>query len=631
MFSWLINKLKTIRVGYLLWLSVIFSEILTAIIVSLMSIFLHGKISNDHLIIGAVTSFIVSFIVVWIIINILRQLAQTEESLKKQVAEHKQTSETLYSFQKASETMQLGVTITDMERKIIYTNLAEAEMHGYTIEELIGRDAWILAPPHLWKSLTHGEIQQMKRFRRERINVRKDGSTFPVQLLSDVVKDTEGNPIGIVTTCEDITDRKQAEEKLQKAYEDMENRVRERTAELTETVSFLQEEIVERNKLEAQLRHVQKMEAIGQLAGGIAHDFNNILTAIIGYASFLQMKMKENDPLRHNADQILASAERAANLTYQLLTFSRKQIIHKRPINLNEVINNIKGLLSRLLGEHIELNIVLPDENMAIMADPGQIEQVLINLSTNARDAMPNGGILSIETKLTAIDTTFIKTHGYGEPGIYALISVTDTGAGIAENLKDRIFEPFFTTKELGRGTGLGLSIIYGIIKQHGGYVSVNSEPGKGTTFNTYIPVTTSKVEEPAPKDFIAPMGGLETILLAEDDDDVRNFTNMILEEFGYTVIKAVDGEEAVKKFIKNKDNIDLLLFDLVMPKKNGKDAYEEIKKLKPDIKALFASGYASDFIHKKEIIEQGLNFISKPVPPREMLKKVREVLDKKS
>lgn len=388
-------------------------------------------------------------------------------------------------------------------------------------------------------------------------------------------------------------------------------------------------DVSERRKLEAQLLHAQKMESLGQLAGGIAHDFNNILTAIMGYASLLTMKMKKDDPLRRHAEQILASSERAAHLTSSILAFSRKQIIHLKPVNITEVIKGVEKLLLKLLGERIQFKTVLADEDFVVMADSNQLEQVFINLVINARDAMPNGGLLMIETERIVLDKKYKKTHGYGEPGVYALISVADTGLGMDENIKTKIFEPFFTTKEAGKGTGLGLSIVYGIIKQHNGYINVYSEIGRGTTFKIYLPLS-EKIAEYSRHDLEnhEVSAGTETLLLAEDDNEVREFTKYILEESGYTVIESRDGDEAVDKFMENKDKIQLLLLDVIMPGKNGKEVYHEISRENPDVKVLFMSGYTANIIHKKGIIDNGLDVILKPVSPRKLLQKIREVLD---
>jgi PAS domain S-box-containing protein len=387
-------------------------------------------------------------------------------------------------------------------------------------------------------------------------------------------------------------------------------------------------DITEHKILQAQLLQAQKMEAVGLLAGGIAHDFNNILTAIIGYGTLLQMKINEGDPLKHNADQVIAAADRAAHLTQSLLAFSRKQIINPKPVDLNQIIKAVEKFLARIIGEDIELKTVVEEEELIVMADSGQVEQLLLNLATNARDAMPEGGLLTVSTGRLAIDADFIKAHGYGKPGPYALICFEDTGIGMDKKVQEKIFEPFFTTKEVGKGTGLGLSIVYGIVKQHNGYINLYSEQEKGTTFRIYFPITQSAVEKTGPREEEAPGGGAETILLGEDDPIVRQLTRTILEQSGYTVIEAVDGEEAVEKFTGNRDKIRLLLLDVVMPKKSGRAVAEEIKKTGADVRVLYTSGYTANVIHRKGILEEGFEIITKPFAPRDLLRKVREVLD---
>jgi signal transduction histidine kinase/CheY-like chemotaxis protein len=383
-------------------------------------------------------------------------------------------------------------------------------------------------------------------------------------------------------------------------------------------------------QLEAQLRQAQKMEAVGQLAGGIAHDFNNILTAIIGYGNLLRMKLPQDGPLCTYVEQILVSSERAANLTHSLLAFSRKQIIDLKAIDINAVIIRVERLLQRLIGEDIEFKTVLASGSLPVLADSVQMEQVLMNLATNARDAMPNGGLLLIETSLFEMGEEFQRTHAYGKPGSYALVSITDTGIGMDERTRGKIFDPFFTTKDVGKGTGLGLAMVYGIVKQHSGYINVYSEPGKGTSFKIYLPLTVSlKRALPVEIPSIAHQG-TETVLLAEDDAEVRKLTRTVLQDFGYQVIEAVDGEEAVLKFKLNPGAVDLLVFDIIMPRKNGKEAYVEIRDVRPGIKALFMSGYTADVAHKKGILETGLDFVLKPISPTDFLKKVREVLDRR-
>jgi two-component system cell cycle sensor histidine kinase/response regulator CckA len=396
------------------------------------------------------------------------------------------------------------------------------------------------------------------------------------------------------------------------------------------SVDSLITDITQLKVLESQLRQAQKMEAVGQLAGGIAHDFNNILTAIIGYSHLLLMKMEAGNPDRPFMEQIISSSERAAHLTHSLLAFSRKQVVDLKPIYLNDIIRRLEHLLGRVIGEDVEFETILAEERLPILADSMHIEQVLMNLAANARDAMPNGGTLRIKTETVIIGEDFVRTHSYGRPGTYASLSVTDTGIGMEENIKRRIFEPFFTTKEVGKGTGLGLSMVYGIIKQHNGYITVDSEPGKGTTFRIYLPLMPAGAIEELPPAPAENMRGTETILLAEDDKIVRDLTRHVLMNSGYTVIEAVDGEDAVRQYFNAGKGIDLLIFDIIMPKKNGKEAYLEINKAQPDIKTLFMSGYTADIVYKKGILEADYDVVMKPVSPVEFLKKVREVLDRK-
>ena len=306
-------------------------------------------------------------------------------------------------------------------------------------------------------------------------------------------------------------------------------------------------DITREETLESQLRQAQKMEAVGTLAGGIAHDFNNILTAIIGYGKLLQMKMAETDPLRAYVAQMLSSSEKAANLTRNLLTFSRKQIVELKPVDVGKIVKGIARLLKSLLTEDIELKIISPDSDIIIMADTSQIEQVLLNLASNANDAMPRGGTLTIETKEVEMKDILIDGYNYVEPGQYAFISITDTGTGIDEKTRDKIFEPFFTTKEVGKGTGLGLSIVHGIVDQHHGYINVDSKPQGGTVFRIYLPAVKAAIEETEAITQIVE-GGTETILVAEDDPQVRGLTAEILNSAGYTVIEAIDGEDAIEE-----------------------------------------------------------------------------------
>jgi len=388
-------------------------------------------------------------------------------------------------------------------------------------------------------------------------------------------------------------------------------------------------DITEQKILKDQLYHAQRMQAVGQLAGGIAHDFNNILTAIIGYAHFIKMNVEHDNPLCMYVNNILVASDRAANLTRQLLAFSRKQVMDLKTVDLNSIVMNIGKMISTLIGEDIEISISLTDRELPVLVDQGQTEQVLMNLITNARDAMPQGGDLIIKTESVNMEHEFVKVHGYGIPGLYACVSVEDTGCGMDKIIEEKIFEPFFTTKEVGKGTGLGLSMVYGIIKQHEGYITVYSDPGFGTIFKIYLPLIRLPYdEEKSERIPVTNLQGNETVLLAEDDESVRRLLKEILCQYGYNIIEASDGRDAIEKFIENSNEIKLLIFDIVMPKKNGKEAFEEIYRIKPDIKTIFMSGYASEIINKKGLITTDTSFLLKPIVPTELLKTIREVLD---
>lgn len=381
--------------------------------------------------------------------------------------------------------------------------------------------------------------------------------------------------------------------------------------------------------LEEQLQQAQKMEAIGQLAGGIAHDFNNILTTIMGYCSLLETELVQDDPHQVYVDEISQASEKGAQLTAGLLAFGRKQVMEMKLQKLGDLVKGVQKLLERLIPEDVRLEISLPRESCTILADSTQIYQLLMNLTTNSRDAMLNGGTLMISADVVSIDEDFIVRRGFGETGNYAALSVVDTGTGIDPRIREKIFEPFFTTKEPGRGTGLGLSIVYGIVKQHGGFVDVMSAPGAGTTFTVYLPVAKGKAahRRGAAQAF---KGGSETILIAEDNENVRQLTREILRKAGYSVIEAVDGQEAIGRFNEFSHQIDLSILDVVMPKKNGKQVYDDITAVRPNAKVLFVSGYAADVIMDKGIHDGLLEYLAKPVSATLLLRKVRELLDRK-
>jgi PAS domain S-box-containing protein len=425
-----------------------------------------------------------------------------------------------------------------------------------------------------------------------------DGRRALLDTLKTPFYDQNGILLGMIGISRDITEKRQTEE--------------------------------ERKHLEAQLQQAQKMEAVGQLAGGIAHDFNNILTAIIGYSEVILLRMDENSPFRHHMKQVLNSAERAAELTKGLLAFSRKQVLDTRLIDLCEVVRGMEVMLSRIIPEDIDFRTTVSQKILTVMADKGQIEQVLMNLVTNAKDSMPKGGALSVDVSPVFMDESFAHTHGFADAGNYACISVSDTGHGMDRETQRKIFEPFFTTKEVGKGTGLGMAIIYGIIKQHNGYINVYSERGSGTTFRIYLPLSSGEIENfEKPIYSVSHDVGRETILLVEDDVSVRELHRMILEEAGYTIIEAVDGEDAMDKFKENQSAVDMLVTDVIMPKIDGKSLYQEIEKVRPDMKVLFTSGYTRDIIIKRGILDDELNFLSKPVTASELLRKVRHTLDR--
>jgi signal transduction histidine kinase len=406
-------------------------------------------------------------------------------------------------------------------------------------------------------------------------------------------------------------------------------KLEKKMADLEEANRELEQKVAEKKRLEEQLRQAQKMEAIGRFSAGIAHDFNNILTAIVGYCTLTKMTMEDDDPRVGNINHILASADRAANLTGSLLAFSSKQEMKLRLVNLNSIIGNVETFLRRIIGEDIKLEMSLRNEDIPIFADSGQIEQVLMNLATNARDAMPAGGLLTIGTDVVDVNEEFIAMHGYGEVGRNALLTFADNGVGMDEAIRLRIFEPFFTTKEAGHGTGLGLSIIYGIISQHKGHISAYSEPGMGTTFRILLPLEGGDVVSSEAAVSHQPIrGGDETILVVDDEEQVRRYLNMFLTTLGYRVFLAQDGREAIKLFCEWKSEVDLVLMDVIMPNMNGSEAAREIRKMKGDIKIIFTSGYPYDSIHERKLLEGNAKLIMKPLMPTDLARELRAALD---
>lgn len=513
------------------------------------------------------------------------EIKEAEDALRKSEAKFRRLTN---EFQGLLNAIPDQITVHDKNRRVIWSNTAAAESLGKKPEDMIGKTCSELWPES--GSLCH-RCPVLESFvtavpsRPQSCKLRNslwDLRAFPLA-------DENGSVVSVIEILRDVS---------------------------------------EQHKLEEQLRQAQKLEGLGQLAGGIAHDFNNLLNAIIGYASLLQMRIPESEPNRHHIDQIIAAAMRGASLTRQILALSRKQLLETRPVDLNGIIKELGHMLRRLVREDIAIKYSLNTEDITIKADAGQISQVLINLATNAADAMPQGGALLIGTELFDMDEHFIQIHGYEKTGRYALLTVADTGLGMTNEMKEKIFDPFFTTKEVGKGTGLGLSVVHGIIRQHNGYINVYSEEGKGATFRIYLPVfeyETHTADE-VPEQEVA--GGTETILVAEDDDALRLLTSTILRQYGYRVIEAVDGTDAIEKFTNNIEDIKLVLLDGIMPKKSGRQVFEEIQKMRSEIKAVFVSGYSEDIFAQDWMPEASVRFVAKPASPDGLLRVIRILLD---
>jgi signal transduction histidine kinase/ActR/RegA family two-component response regulator len=386
----------------------------------------------------------------------------------------------------------------------------------------------------------------------------------------------------------------------------------------------------EKMRLEQQLQQAQKMEAIGRLAGGIAHDFNNLLTTISGNADLALLDIEEDDILRPSIEEIKSASKKAADLTRQLLAFSRKQIVEPEVVQVNEIVENLEKMLVRLIGEDIELKTIIYPDLEPIKADSGQIEQILMNLIVNARDAMQNGGSLTIKTSKIELVESYCEKHPNLKPGRYAVITVSDTGCGMDEDTKARIFEPFFTSKPKGEGTGLGLATTFGIVKQHKGHIEVYTKPDVGTSFEIYLPVFTGKVERQKEQDEYDQLPkGTETILLVEDDEIVQRVAIRILERLGYNVLRASNGRKAMALVEEYDKDIDLLITDIVMPGMSGDELAEELKELRPDVKVLYTSGYAEGAVVNSKVLESEECFLGKPYTQDSLSRKVRQILEK--
>ena len=456
--------------------------------------------------------------------------------------------------------------------------------------------------------------------------IAKDGTRLPIDDSYAPIRDEKGNIAGVVLVFRDITERKRAEKDLRAAYDQSVAYAQELKEQIEERKRMEEE----KKKVEAQLFQAQKMEAVGRLAGGVAHDFNNLMTVVIGHSDLMLMRLSKEDPLYNNVEEIRKAGERAASLTQQLLAFSRKQILKSKVINVNEIITNMKNMLRRLIGEGVQLQTALGSELGRVECDPAQIEQVFMNLVINARDAMPKGGKITIETTNVDLDETYASKHGIElKPATYVLLEVSDTGIGMNKEVQNQIFEPFFTTKEKGEGTGLGLSTVYGIVKQSGGFIWAYSEVGLGTTFKIYLPVVYKELEsvqkEQTP---VSDLRGSETILVVEDDDSVRNMTRYVLQEYGYKVLEASSGEEALQISKLHTEPIQLLLTDVIMFKMSGRDLAKLLESYRQETKVLYMSGYTESAIALHGVLRQDVEFIEKPFSPKGLARKVREVLN---
>jgi two-component system cell cycle sensor histidine kinase/response regulator CckA len=482
--------------------------------------------------------------------------------------------------------------------KITDVNAATEAITGYSQKELIGDFfSELFTKPDKAREGYHQMFREGSVRDLELKIQHRDGHIRPVLLNASVFRNEAAKIIGVFAAARDITERKEAEEKMV--------------------------------ALQEQLRQSQKMEAIGRLAGGIAHDFNNLLTVIKGYSQLSLVEFKEDDPLRENIEEVKRAADRAANLTRQLLAFGRRQIMEMRVLDLNTLLQNLDKMLRRIIDEDIELVTFLADDLGRVKADPGQIEQVIMNLAVNAKDAMPNGGKLIIETANLELDQEYARAHIAVKPGRYVMFSVSDTGVGMTPEVKERVFEPFFTTKEKGIGTGLGLSTVYGIVKQSGGNIWVYSEPGQGTTFKIYLPRVDEPLEELKERVIKEELPrGSETILVVEDAEEVRKLAARILKRQGYTVLEGSQGDEAYNVCKQHKGPIHLLVTDVVMPIMNGHALAKRLETLHPNIKVLYMSGYTENAIVHHGVLVNGMNYIQKPFTVDELARKVRQVLD---
>ena len=512
----------------------------------------------------------------------------------------RETEQILRESEERLQTLFEGIDDTiflhDEEGRIIDCNNAACRRLGYTREELLDMKMRDIEAPEFAASYERRLARQLskKHYTCEGAHISRDGLRIPVHIHTSVIE--YFGKRAVLAVIRDFTERINAEE--------------------------------ERKKLEDQLRQAQKMEAIGQLAGGVAHDFNNLLQAIIGYQNLALHRLEPGHAIHEDLEQATRAADKAAGLTRQLLAFSRRQMLQPEDLNLNELVDRSLKMIQRVVGEHIVFDFNPGGDLSFVRADPGQMEQILMNLCINARDAMPDGGKLTIETRNARINQDFCQEHSWARPGHYVALSVSDNGVGMGGETLEKVFDPFFTTKETGRGTGLGLATVYGITKQHNGMVQVNSELGKGTVFEVYLPVSQKPVvERPRPVE-PPPGGGMETILVAEDEDSVRNLAVRILENAGYRVLAARDGDEALRIHEQHDGKIDLLLLDIVMPKVGGRACLEELRGRGLETPCLFTSGYSEEVVASGSFLDNGVQLLPKPYRAEDLLRMVRQLLD---
>jgi len=477
---------------------------------------------------------------------------------------------------------------------IVLVNRRAEELFGYTREELLGSAIELLLPDSLRDAHSHHRDDFFSRPQARPMGIgmdlaarRRDGSQFPVEVSLSFVTVEEG--VFGIAFVSDIGLRK---------------------------------------RLEEQLTHAQKMEAVGRLAGGVAHDFNNMLTVICGYNRMILDELPALDPLRSYADEIQQAADRAAALTNQMLAFSRRQMMQPRIVNVNAVVGQTEKMLRRLIGEDIELILNLHPETGNIKADPNHIEQAIVNLAVNSRDAMPAGGRIIVETGNTHLDENYARTHLGMTPGDFVMIAVTDTGHGMDAATRNRIFEPFFTTKERGKGTGLGLATVYGMVKQTGGDIWVYSEPGRGTTFKLYFPKVSEPVSQ-SPMIEAATQRGTETVLVVEDEKSVRDLTVKLLTQLGYLVLSAASGQEAVKISQDYSGEIAVLVTDVVMPNMSGRQVADTLLRQRTKLRVLYLSGYTENTVVDHGVVEPGVYFLSKPFSREVLGQKIRDILSR--